>query len=244
MAGVLMSFVPATSSRDALALIAIAVVAVLAVFLRRVGKGGSDAPSSAAEPGPPADTGTEPSADPLDEDEAGDDPEVVAITSDGWAFMPDGDEVQLVPPPEAPGGDETDPTDTLNPTAMLPHPRHRHLPTAKPGEHLDAGDFIGARVVRGSPGSDPWRLEALGHDGEYRSWAFETPEAADEALRLLLERIVRPPLDPDGTPRPPDAAQYAAAAALTAEGIAELAMDTDENAESPETFESREKFTR
>jgi len=233
-----MSFIPATSNRDLYAVLAIVVVAVIAMFMRR-GSEDPGARAGAAAPGPLADAGTEPSVDVSwednDDEEAA---EVVAVTSDGWAFMPDGDEVQFVPPPDAPGGgEETDPTDSLNPTAMLPHPRHRHLPTAKPGEHLDAGDFIGARVVRGSPGSDPWRLEALGQDGEYRSWAFETPEAAEAARRLIETRIVRPPLDGDGTPRPPGADQYAAAAALTQEGIADLAMDTGDD--TPEGMHTR-----
>ena len=227
-----MSFIPATSNRDMVAVLAVVAVAMIAMFMRR-GSKDSGATGGGAPPGPLADAPTEPEDD--DNDEAA---EVVAVTSDGWAFMPDGDEVQLVPPPDAPGGgEETDPTESLNPTAMLPHARHRHLPIAKPGEHLDAGDFIGARVVRGSPGSDPWRLEALGQDGEYRSWAFETPEAAEAALRLIKTSIVRPPLDDEGTPRPPGADQYAAAAALTEEGIADLAMDTGDD--TPEGMHTR-----
>jgi hypothetical protein len=229
-----MSYVPATSNRDMLAVVVIAVVAVIAMFMRRGSKDSGDT-GRAAPPGPMDDAGSEPtvavSGEDHDDDESA---EVVAVTSDGWAFMPDGDEVQLVPLASAEGGEETDPTDAINATAMLPHPRHRHLPIAKPGEHLDAGDFVGARVVRGSPGSDPWRLEALGQYGEYRSWAFETEEAARGALDLLVTRIVRAQIDDDGVPRLPADAAYAAAAALTEAGVADLAMDTGD--EPPDTL--------
>jgi hypothetical protein len=234
-----MSYVPAPSNRDMYVVVAIAVVAVIAMFMRRSSRDSGSA-GEAASPGPLAEAGTEPSthvSEDLSWEDSDDDDEaagVVAVTSDGWAFMPDGDEVQLVPLASAEGGEETDPTDAINATAMLPHPRHRHLPIAKPGEHLDAGDFIGARVVRGSPGSDPWRLEALGQYGEYRSWAFETEEAARGALDLLVTRIVRAQVDDDGVPRLPADAAYAAAAALTEAGVADLAMDTGD--ETPETF--------
>lgn len=219
-----------------LPVIAVVVVAAIAMFMRRRADEGSDAGASRTGGEPIASTPElpEPWLDSgLDDDET-DETVMAAITSDGWAFMPDEDEVQLVPLTAGEGGEETDPTDAMNATALLPHPRHRRLPIAKPGEHLDAGDFIGARIVRGSPGSDPWRLEALGHDGEYRSWAFETEEAARAALDLLVTRIVRVRVDDDGTAHPPGDAEYAAAAALTAAGIADLAMDRGD--ETPETF--------
>ena len=222
-----MSFVPATSNRDALAIVVIAVVAVLAVFLRRASKDESDgAPGDIAPVESTPGSGADPPLDSsLDDD---DDPEdtVMAITSDGWAFMPDEDEVQLVPVTTAEGGEE-DP---------MAQPGLRRLSMAKPGEHLDAGDFIGARVVRGSPGADPWRLEAIGHDGEYRSWAFENEEAARTALDLIVTRIVRTPVDEYRNPTPPGDAEYAAAAALTEAGVADLAMDTGDDDDLPETF--------
>jgi len=98
--------------------------------------------------------------------------EMVAITSEGWSFVPDGHGVRLLPPPGGEG-----------------HPMR-----------LDAGDSIGARVVKGSDGFDPWRLESLGRDHDYHAWFFETRDAADAALHLLERRIVRPRRDEAGEP--------------------------------------------
>ena len=106
--------------------------------------------------------------------------EIVAITSDGWAFVPDGHAVQLIPPELS----EDRPTGSW-----------------KPGERINVGDLIGARVKRGAPDHDPWRLEAVGRDDDYRAWFFETEEAALAALALLERRIVRPAKDEDGEPR-------------------------------------------
>ena len=153
--------------------------------------------------------------------------EIVALTSDGWAFVPDGAEVQIVPPtgtdedmPDAYGGPA--PSGRSSET-----PRRRPVGQFKPGEHLDAGDLAGVRVVRGSPAADPWRLEAIGRDGEYRAWAFETQEAARAALDLLERRIVITPLGVDGEPHAPDEEDYAVGYARTQKGIADLAMDSD-----------------
>jgi len=143
--------------------------------------------------------------------------ETVAITSDGWAFVPDGDEVQLIPPvdhedeapyrePASPSGLPAGPP-IAQEGAMIPlaaRRSHAH----RPGEHLDSGDLVGARVRRGAPDFDPWRLEAIGRDGEYRAWFFETKDAADTALDLLEARIVRVPRDEDGEPRPVSDTDY------------------------------------
>ena len=102
--------------------------------------------------------------------------ELAAITSDGWTFVPVRSGIDLVPPPNS----------------DLPQPRSR----------LDAGDAVGARVRRGAPDFDPWRLEMVGRDGNYDAWFFETEEAARAALDLLQRRIVRVPLDEDGEPQP------------------------------------------
>lgn len=150
-----------------------------------------------------------------------DETEAVAITSDGWAFVPADDEVQLVPP----GHDEE---------AIQMQPTHgRGVPvnprTGKrvvgwnPGENLRTGDLIAARVKRGAPDFDPWRLEALGRDHEYRAWAFETEDAARAALTLLESRIVRVPLDADGDPAPPGDQDFAAAKQIDEE--TERALD-------------------
>jgi len=122
--------------------------------------------------------------------------EVVAISSEGWAFVPDGHGVQLIPPKD-PDEDLPVPV-SFGPGPVDPRTR-RPLPPGKPGQHLDPGDLTGARVKRGAP----WRLEALGRDGDYRAWFFETEEAARAALEMLERRIVRPPKDEYGEPRPP-----------------------------------------
>jgi hypothetical protein len=179
------------------ALATVAAVGVLALFLRRASGGTRD--ESIALP-PPPDL----------EDEALEDaesaPDAVAMTSDGWAFVPDGTRVRLI----APAGPEADAGDILRGPA---------------GAHLDSGDYAGARVVRGAPDLDPWRLETLGRDGEYLAFAFETEDAARAALALLESRIVSPPLDEDGHPRIPGEADYAAALERTLEGVSEIAND-------------------
>jgi hypothetical protein len=212
-----------------LAIVVLIAVALIGLFMRR----GGDAPPTTAPP----------SADPASLDpegswayveDEGPDEEDVAVTSDGYVFVPDGDEVQIVPPREAPDPfaaaiGETSPVHIdRNTGALEEEPRGQALPLTKPGEHLDTGDLSGARVVRGAVGIDPWRVEALGREGEYRAWAFETEAAARAACELLRTRIVRPPLDEDGVPRVPDESDYAMALAMTERGVADLATDPDD----------------
>lgn len=216
------------------ALLALAAVAIIGTLMRR--GSGSD---PTVMPPTPRDS-SEGLPDLLDPDES-DDADLGAVTSDGWAFIPDGREVQLVPPessdddlPESMGRMSAVVVDR-NTGALERDPRRRAAPTGKPGEHLDVGDLTGARVVRGAPDVDPWRLEALGREGEYRSWAFETEDGARAALQLLDSRIVRAPVDPvDGLPHPPEDSDYTAALALTQAGIAEVAMDPEDAAHEDE----------
>ena len=221
-------------NQGTLAILAVAAVAVLALLLRRgagvPGAGGVTetpmAPVESSLPDPDEVASAEDAAEPV---ESG------AFTSDGWAFVPDGDRVQLVAPPadeDAIGeamaryrGVMADP-DAGAPAGM---PRRHRAGVARPGEHLAAGELIGARVQRGAPDVDPWRLEALGRDGEYRAWAFETEDAAHAALNLLLRRIVRPPLDDDQQPCPPGDADYETALALMQASAAEVAMDPEDD---------------
>lgn len=140
--------------------------------------------------------------------------DVVAVTSDGWSFVPDGEDVTLIPPENPELGD------------MAPASEGRTQAMVLPPSHIDVGDFIGARVIRGAPGHDPWRLEALGRDGEYRAWFFETEGAARAALDLLERRIVRVPVDDDGDPRPSSGADFDEARRIDEE--TERALDADE----------------
>ena len=222
-----------------LAILLVVVVAAVALWLRR----GSQAVDTARVEPPARDEPPAPYRDAVT-DESGDEAtEAGAFTSDGWAFVPDGNEVHLVPP-----ASEEDEVERVMAAAMgqssetpLDGPggvlgrdsRHRGSAPGKPGEHLDVGDLIGARVVRGAPDTDPWRLEALGREGEYRAWAFETEDAARTAHGLLERRIVRPPLDDDGEPSPPLDEDYATALALTQAGIADVATDPGDDEPRP-----------
>src|SRR5262245_53656541 len=84
--------------KNLLAVVVVAGVAVLAMLMRRLGNRSQDVMSAGVtrvpdEPEPTAD------APPSPEDDDEDEPvEAGAFTSDGWAFVPDGDEVHLVPP--------------------------------------------------------------------------------------------------------------------------------------------------
>jgi hypothetical protein len=119
----------------------------------------------------------------LDVDEVA---EVAAMDSEGWSFIPDGDRVRLIPPPES---------------------EHGH--GGRPHDHVFArGDLTGVRVIRGAPGFDPWRLEGLGRDQEYRAWFFETEDGARTAADLLESRVVVPPRNQDGDPEPATDADF------------------------------------
>jgi hypothetical protein len=181
------------------AIVAVVAVAALGLLMRRMG--GHATPGTALPPS------IEP--DEAVEDEDDDEEETAAVTSDGWAFVPigDRDRVQLVPP-RVP--DETVPQ------------------TGRQGqEQLARGDLIAARVTRGAPDHDPWRLEGLGRDHEYRAWRFETEEAARAALALVMSRVVRPARDADGEPLALGAADFADARRREEEIEAELANMPD-----------------
>lgn len=216
------------------ALAVIAGVAVVAWLMR--GKGDETMGEGTAAPRPAREEPSGSYGD--DEPDEGELIEAVAVTSDGWAFVPVRTGVELVPP----GEDE----DVLRATAeergsdvlhqatdrapINPHTGKR-LVQWKPGEPLAAGDLIAARVVRGAPGVDPWRLEALGRDYDYRTFAFEIEEGARTALALVEERIVRPPRDEHGDPIPVGAEDFAVARRKSEETEEALAMEGDDEPE-------------
>jgi hypothetical protein len=111
--------------------------------------------------------------------------------------------------------------------AFMPAARSVHLIVSGGArESIVAGDLVGARVTRGAPDHDPWRLEAIGRDGDYRAWRFETEDAARAALEMV-QRVVRPGRDEEGEPRPPSDADYADALRREETIMAELALSSE-----------------
>ncbi len=145
---------------------------------------------------------------------------VIAVTSDGSALVPDRHAVRLVPPEEQ--GEEWKVGAGMKASNLR---GERALAMS-----WNAGDFTGARVVRGEADEGPWRLEALGRDGEYTAFVFETREGAD-AARELFERIrvVRLGEDEDGRPMPPSPEQFAEARRVYQETEAALELPDDED---------------
>lgn len=191
------------------AIIAVAAVAALGLLMRRAGPTAASGPVPDRPPEPPA----------FDESWVAegeeDDAEPAALTSDGWAFMPvaDPDRVKLVPP-------------------LTPHEMELVVPRA-PTQHLQRGDLIAARIRRGAPDHDPWRVEALGRDREYRAWRFETEDAARAALALLVRSIVRPPSLEEGPAAAIGEADFAEAKRREEEIERELAAMPDVEGEDP-----------
>ncbi len=196
-------------------LIAVALVVIIGFALR--GKG-----TAPADVTPPVEDAYSEGAvpDDLDDDLVGgeDDDEVVAVTTDGFAIVPDAHAVRYMPPDEA--GE-----------AWKAGSAARN---ARGGRALDmswhAGDFTGARIVRGDADEGPWRLEAMGRDGEYAAFVFETREGADAALKAFESRgVIRLGRDEDGKAMPPSAEQFAEARRVYLE--TEAALDADEEDE-------------
>jgi hypothetical protein len=196
-------------------------VALAAWLLRRFsGDAGIDREllsGRASEPGHEPAPASEPEPDPED-GEAGGSDEVAAITSDGWMFLPFEKGVELLIP--------------ATPEQLAEELATQAVSRGRVAGMLSCGDLGAARVVRGAPGVDPWRLEALGRDREYLSWSFETEEAARTALELLERVVVRPPLDADGEPLAAGAAEFEEARRVHEQTEQELAMMPD--AEEPE----------
>ena len=206
-------------------LLVVASVALAAWLLRRFsGDDGIDREllsgqvgGRAGEPGralPPAST----SADEFEDVDADGSGEIAAITSDGLMFIPFEQGVQLLIPASRDELAEEYATQAVSRDRVA--------------GMFSCGDLGAARVVRGAPGVDPWRLEALGRDREYLAWGFETEEAARAALDLLERVVVRAPTDADGDPLAAGAAEFAEARKIHEETEQELAMMPDE--EEPE----------
>ena len=203
------------------AIVLVVVVAVLGALLRRMtnpAASGTTSPPPAPEPEQGDEVEVEAEAEPGMEEAT------VAITSDGWAFVPlaDRDRVRLVPPRE-PGPGSADPEGSSPPAGRAV------------AEQLGRGDLLAARVRRGAPDHDPWRLEGLGRDHEYRAWRFETEEAARAAYVLVERRVVRAPRDEDGETVTVSDADFDAARRREEEIEAELATLEEDVAPDGET---------
>jgi hypothetical protein len=197
-------------------------VALAAWLLRRFSGGdeGIDREMLSGRAGGPAgepERVAPPASGPEDEleDDATDEPEpIAAITSDGWMFIPFEQGVQLLIP--------------ASPEQLAEELATQAVARGRVAGMLSPGDLGAARIVRGAPGVDPWRLEALGRDREYLSWAFETQESARVALDLLERIVVRAPVDGDGEPVVAGAGEFAEARRVHEQTEQELAMMPDE----------------
>jgi hypothetical protein len=206
-------------------LIAVGAVVVVALLLRAAGASRvetSSVPVAPPPPEPPTDTTTANEDELVDTDDDGvDDRLVVAVAGDGSAFFPDRHVVRILPPEEQ--GEE------WKVGAGIKSSRLRAERALSMTWH--AGELRGVRVVRGGADEWPWRLEALGRDGEYIAFDFETAEAA-EAARELFERqgIVQLGEDEDGRRMPPSPEQFDEARRICRETEAALDLPDDEGA--------------
>ena len=214
-------------------LAAVAVVVVVAMLMRASSSTSGTknaAPRAPAAPREPwregggniavAEDDDERDEDDDDDDEAGDPGHVIAVTSDGAAFVPDRHAVRLVPPEEH--------GEAWKVGAGIKSANPRGEQALAMSWH--SGDFTGARVVRGEADEGPWRMEAMGRDGEYTAFVFETRDGADAAQKLF-ERIgvVRLGEDEDGRPMPPSTEQFAEARRIYLETEAALDLPDDEH---------------
>ncbi|MBI5170667.1 MAG: hypothetical protein HZA61_14355 [Candidatus Eisenbacteria bacterium] len=209
-------------------LAAVAAVVVVALLARGSGKS-QDGPGEKGvlTPEDAVSEGAMPAADELpegdeyedeedDEDFDEEHAEVIAITSDNFAIVPDKHAVRIVPPDES--GE-----------AWKPGAGHRRGQRALDNS-LHAGEYTGARIVRGDADEAPWRLEALGRDGEYAAYLFETREAADAALALFVSRrVVTVGEDEDGVPIPASSEQFEEARRVFLETEAALTEEDPED---------------
>jgi hypothetical protein len=176
-------------------IVAAVVVALFALMLRKMGGQADGGATPASPPETLADDSPLP-PDPIDEDEEDEGPEgMIAVTSDGLAFVPRDHGVLVAPAHRvrATHDDSADAPAFSSGDAEAP-------PQAS--VMLKPGDLIAARVRRGAPDLDPWRLETLGRDRDLTAWVFEVQEAAEAARDVLQRQVVQPPRDEHGDPIP------------------------------------------
>lgn len=211
-------------------LIAVGVVIGLGVLMRLANKpdqGSAPRPAEdrLSEGAVPRDESDTSGADLSPEDEAMldelgaafHDDEVAAVTSDNFALVPDRHAVRLIPPDESGESWKTGSAATnargAQAIAMSWH----------------AGDLTGGRVVRGAADEGPWRFEALGRDGEYTAFIFETEDGAHAAQAVFESRgIISLQENEDGERRQPQPDQFEAARRVFLETEAALELGDDE----------------
>ena len=155
--------------------------------------------------------------------------ELLAVTSGGQVFIPHSHSVRVISLGEAQAAIAAGVAswEDLRHEVML---ARAQAGGGLPGDELSAGDFTAARIKRGAPDADPWRLELLGRDGEFILYVFETDEAARVAL-AMLERTgaVRTFAGEDGEAVPPSPEDFEEARRRYEETLQELAnMPEDE----------------
>jgi hypothetical protein len=166
-----------------------------------------------SEPGHVAPAASAPE-EPFEDEDADASDQIAAITSEGWMFIPFEKGVQLLIP--------------ASPEQLAEELATQAVARGRVAGMLSCGDLGAARIVRGAPGVDPWRLEALGRDREYLSWSFETEDSARIALDLLERVVVRAPVDAAGEPVVAGAAEFKEARQVQEQTEQELAMMPDE----------------
>lgn len=203
------------------AVVAVAVVALVGLLARRGSGEASEGSVPTGEPHPadaPEYDGGDSDAEDGDEDSF-ESVEVVAVTSDGYALVPDTHAVRFMPPQEEGEAWKAGTTG--------------HSPRGQRALDMSwhAGDFTGGRVVRGAADEGPWRFEALGRDGEYAAFVFETRDGADAALGLFQSRgVIRLGHDDEGNDAPPSPEQFEEARRIYLE--TEAALDHDDEGDA------------
>ena len=160
-------------------------------------------------------------ADEEDDEAEDDEGHIIAVTTHGEALVPHLHAVRLVPPEEQ--------GEAWKVGAGIRSSNLRGEQALSMSWH--PGDFTGARVVRGGAEEGAWRLEALGREGEYTTFSFETRDGAD-AARELFERlgVVRLGEDEEGRRMPPSAEQFEEARRIYLETEAALDLPDEEDA--------------
>lgn len=200
----------------------VAGAAALALVLRAASRGDEQVDRGAlatGTPEPEAASAAAPAGAPEEEwDEAAS--EVAVMASSGWMLLPFEGGVRLW----APVDEAVDPGHAPRPGEVPAEgvAAERGRVPMRPAAELSAGDLIAARVVRGAPGEEPWRVEALGRDREFSEWGFDSEEAARAACALLERLVVKVPPGPDGEPRPVSDEEIAEARRIVEETLREL----------------------